>query len=276
MENECSKENNLNLYTPLVSIAITAYNVEPFISEAIESALKQQVDFTFEIVIGEDCSTDQTRKICIAYQQQYPNLIKLILNNKNLGLTSNWVNTLNNCKGKYIALLDGDDYWTDPHKLKKQVNFLENHPHYSACAHQTLKIYTNKENHNELFGINKDITYNLDDTLSHRKFHTPSVVFRRSIWIKYPDFPITISSNERLLYPILAINGPIFYFKDCMGIYRLSNQNLTSRITYKELETDLAMLPFLKKFILLSLLTVFDLFFICVYIPMAIKPEFYL
>lgn len=246
MENVCLKENNLNVSSPLVSVAITAYNVGPFISEAIESVLKQKVNFSFEIVIGEDFSTDQTRSICLSYKKQYPKLIKLILNEKNLGLTPNWVNTLNNCTGKYIALLDGDDYWTDPFKLNKQINFLENNLQFSACAHQTLKIYFDNEN-SELFGLDTDTIFTLKDTLSHRKFHTSSVVFRRSIWLKYPDFPISIISNERLLYPILAINGPIYYFKDCMGIYRLSNQNLTSRITYKELETDIAMLSYLKK-----------------------------
>ena len=112
------------------------YNHEKFISQAIESVLMQKTDFDFELVIGEDFSIDRTKEICIFYKTKSPEKINLILNEKNLGMISNFINTIHQCKGEYIALLEGDDYWTDPYKLQKQVDFLENNKEY-------LLVHTN-------------------------------------------------------------------------------------------------------------------------------------
>lgn len=124
----------------VVSIGMIAYNHEQFIEQALDSILSQSVDFKFEIVIGEDCSTDNTRKICLTYQEKYPEKIKLLLPDVNVGMTTNFVNTLLACEGKYTAFCEGDDYWTDPYKLQKQVDFLENNPTYNLCSHR-FRIY---------------------------------------------------------------------------------------------------------------------------------------
>jgi len=118
------KENS-----PLVSIICITYNHEPYIAEAIEGVLMQKCSFPIELVIGEDCSTDNTRKICEEYANK-SELIKLLPTETNLGMMPNFIRTLQSCTGKYIAMCEGDDYWTDPLKLQKQVDFLEANAEY--------------------------------------------------------------------------------------------------------------------------------------------------
>jgi glycosyltransferase involved in cell wall biosynthesis len=250
MEKDCLKELKYSDYEgneiPMVSVATIAYNVAKFLPDAIESVLSQKTKYKVELVIGEDCSTDNTREIALSYQEKYPQIIRVLCHEKNLGLTPNSVATQNACKGKYIALLDGDDYWTDSNKLQKQVDFLENNLEYSGSGHQATKIYEDGSP-SKLFGEITDKDYGLLDTITHRKFHTSSLIYRREIWVNAGGIPPNISSNERAIYPMVALVGKIRYFRDEMCVYRLSSANLSSRITHKELETDLNMLPWLKK-----------------------------
>jgi glycosyltransferase involved in cell wall biosynthesis len=115
---------------PLVSVHMVTYNQQPYIAQAIEGALRQQTDFLFEIVIGEDCSTDGTREIVCAYQKQYPEIIRLIAADRNAGSCANSRKVHAACQAKYIAYCDGDDFWHHPQKLQMQVDFLEKHPDF--------------------------------------------------------------------------------------------------------------------------------------------------
>lgn len=124
--------------TPLVSVSMICYNAEKYIASAIEGVIRQQVDFPIELVIGDDRSTDSTRKICLAYTEKYPDFIRLLPPCENLGIGGNTARTMGSCRGKYIAVCDGDDIWTDPLKLKRQVEFMEQHPAYGA-------VYTDVE-----------------------------------------------------------------------------------------------------------------------------------
>ena len=126
-----------------VSVSVTAYNHEKYIAQAIDSILMQEVDFEYEIIIGEDYSADNTRNIVIDFQRRYPDKIKLILPQENLGYGGNKIfdQTLQVSRGEYVALLDGDDYWTSPHKLRKQVDFLDSHPECSMCFHNAQVFY---------------------------------------------------------------------------------------------------------------------------------------
>lgn len=118
---------------PLLSIVTITYNHEPYIRKCIEGVLMQQVNFPIEFIIAEDCSTDGTLAICKEYAEKYPDLIKLITSENNVGAIANERRAMKTAKGKYIAFCEGDDYWTDPLKLQKQVDFLENNPDYSVC-----------------------------------------------------------------------------------------------------------------------------------------------
>ncbi len=127
----------------LVSICIITYNHEKYISKAIESILMQKTDFSFDIVIGEDFSTDRTKEILIQYKRKNPEKIHLLLHTHNIGSLQNFILTLTSCRGKYIAILEGDDYWTDPCKLQKQVDFLEANPEYGLVSSDKVLIKSN-------------------------------------------------------------------------------------------------------------------------------------
>src|ERR1700739_2391661 len=113
---------------PLISVCMITYNHEKYIAQAIESVLAQKTNFPVELVIGDDYSTDSTRKICLDYKKKHPDILKLRFPDKNMGMMPNFIANLKECDSRYIALLEGDDYWTDPYKLQKQFDFLEANP----------------------------------------------------------------------------------------------------------------------------------------------------
>lgn len=120
----------------LVSIVCITYNHEPYLRKALDGFLMQETDFSVEIILAEDCSTDGTRTICEEYAAKYPDKINYIFRDHNVGYNENEFEAMCAAKGKYIAYCEGDDYWTDPLKLQKQVDFLESHPEYSVCWHR--------------------------------------------------------------------------------------------------------------------------------------------
>ena len=117
-----------------VSVAMMTYYHEQYVEKAIESVLAQKTDYTYEIVISDDCSKDRTREILLEYAEKYPDIIKLNFNEKHLGISGNNYQTRCLCKGRYIATLSGDDYWIDENKMQEQVQFLDSHPDYYAVA----------------------------------------------------------------------------------------------------------------------------------------------
>ena len=176
---------------PTVSVAVITYNHETFIVQAIESVLMQETSFVVELVIGEDCSTDGTRRIVQAYAGKYPNVIRALLPEKNLGMARNYDAVWQACRGKYIAWLEGDDYWRTPQKLQKQVALMEANPHYSMCGTKTQFVTTSTE------GIERDAgeleppvlkaEYDLRDFLTRYPMHTSSMVIRREL-VEFPDW----------------------------------------------------------------------------------------
>jgi glycosyltransferase involved in cell wall biosynthesis len=127
----------------MVSVCIQTYNHEKYIAQCLENVLNQKANFLWEIILGEDESSDSTREICIDYSRRFPDKIKLFLHsrsnviyvNGNATGRNNLIQNLTNAKGKYIALCEGDDYWTDQYKLQKQVDFLEANPDCVSCHH---------------------------------------------------------------------------------------------------------------------------------------------
>ena len=127
--------NNID---PMVSVFMMAYNHENYIEQAISSVLMQKTNFEFKIVIGEDCSTDKTREVIQQFSSTHPEKFILLFHNPNIGAWANQFDILSNCIGKYIAICESDDYWTDVDKLQKQVDFLESHPDFSM-------VFTNRQ-----------------------------------------------------------------------------------------------------------------------------------
>ena len=131
---------------PMVSVVFITYNHEKYVRKALMSVLEQETTFPFEVIVGEDCSTDNTRAILSEIKAQYPEQVKLLFREQNLGRpTLNVYQTSMACTGKYVAYLEGDDYWSDTKKLQKQVNFLEAHPEYIATTHGCTMIDENGE-----------------------------------------------------------------------------------------------------------------------------------
>jgi len=182
-----------------VSVLMTTYNHERFIAQAIESALMQQTDFDYEIVIGEDSSTDRTREIVIGYQKRYSDKIRLSLSERNLGNFGkpNFVRTLQACRGQYIAMLEGDDYWTDPLKLQKQVDFLDNHPECAICFHNVEVLAEDSQENHLFFRRELKPIYTFDDLVRGSFFPTGSTVFRAGLIGEFPEWFLTTPFGTR-------------------------------------------------------------------------------
>lgn len=203
-----------------VSACIISYNQQDYIKDCLEGAINQVLDYDYEIVIGDDCSTDNTFRICKEYANKYPDKIRLLSRDKNLGMAKNWIATIQECQGKYIALCEGDDYWTDLNKLQKQVNFLESNPDYVLSFHKVSVLKTNGE-FVEDFLTNVPEGYQNILTLAQygNYIHTPSVVFRNII----KEFPSEFEQSpivDYFLYMMLAEYGKINYSEDKMSVYR--------------------------------------------------------
>lgn len=128
---------------PIISVGVMAYNQEKYVRQAMDSILAQQCHYSFEIVIGDDASKDNTRAILLEYQRKYPHIIKVLPEGPNKGVLKNFRAVVEACSGKYIAFCHCDDFWHDPLKLEKQVSFLESHPGY-GLVHTDANVYFEK------------------------------------------------------------------------------------------------------------------------------------
>ena len=206
-----------------VSCHIITYNQKNLISQCIDGALMQQTNFPFELIIGDDNSTDGTREILIEYQKKYPELITLNLRTERgngIPGKENFMSTLEMCQGEYISLCDGDDYWTDPLKLQKQVDFLEANPDYVLCFHQ-IKILNSDGNIVEDFITTVPEEHEtIEDCAKFGNYiHTPSVVYRNVL----SEFPFEFKLSpigDYFMYMMLAEHGKIKYIKEEMAVYR--------------------------------------------------------
>ena len=212
------------------------YNHAKFISKAIDSALMQETEFNYEIIVSEDCSTDGTRNIVLDYHQRFPGKIRLLLSEKNIHSNAVVTRGINAANGKYIALLDGDDYWTTPHKLQKQVDFLDSHSGCSMCFHnaEAFNEDSNQQPWNWTASDQKEFS-TLEDLWRGNFIATCSTMFRNNLFEKIPDwyhsfFPIT----DWPLYILIAEHGTIGYINEVMGAYRLHPGGLYSPISEKQ------------------------------------------
>jgi len=219
---------------PLVSIFCVTYNHESYISQAIESFLMQKTNFDFKIVIGEDCSTDNTANVLKNYLQKYPNKIKVRFNKENIGIQANWFKTLQECNGKYIAICEGDDYWTDSNKLQKQIDFLEANPKYVACGHECFARFyvTNscrETTYSEWLNIIPQKQYTGEEFItSPIPFHVNSLVFRNSIKFDNKIRGIFLHAlvGDYTLYAILANLGDVYFFSEIMSVYNMRSSGI--------------------------------------------------
>jgi glycosyltransferase involved in cell wall biosynthesis len=214
---------------PLVSVMMVTYNQEAYIQTALDSVLAQQVDFDYEIVIGEDFSTDQTRNILRRYEHIHGERIRVLWHERNLGVSHNWEMTMHQCRGTYVALLEGDDYWTSVHKLQKQVEFLEANPDFSFCFHNARVMYEGGESPpaSHLMTQEQKPEFTLSDITSEWHIATGSVVYRRSL---LPNLPTWIHQSvvvDLPLFSTLASRGRIAFLSEEMSVYRVNAGGVT-------------------------------------------------
>ncbi|MGB2868137.1 MAG: glycosyltransferase [Bacteroidota bacterium] len=226
---------------PLVSICCITYNHEQYIRYAIEGFLIQLTDFEYEIIIHDDASTDSTANIIRDYEEKHKELIKPIyqkVNQYSLGRKPWSEFVFPKCRGKYIALCEGDDYWTDPLKLQKQVDILEQNPTYTGIATQckvtdgeTVRVFRNYTRN----------TITLNDLLAGRIFHTATFMFKK-VLIQNITFPIGYLSGDRLLFMVCAYFGPIYFLSDITAVYRRNEGGLSKKVDVPMMEKDISML----------------------------------
>lgn len=216
-----------------LSIACATYNHEKFIAQTLDGFLMQKTDFDFEIVVGEDCSTDNTRRILLEYDRKHPGKFKLLLNEKNLGMSANGIHTVQACEGKYIALCEGDDYWTDPQKLQKQVDFLETNPDFVTCHHRA-EILDEKTNTFSLTNAQKEIT-GTDDLFKGCFITTCTCVFRNG----HLDNLYPLVTKDWALHLLLSMHGKIYFMSDVMSVYRRHAGGWTFGSTVANLKSDI-------------------------------------
>ncbi len=221
--------NGDRLYAMRVTALVVTYNHRPFIAAALHSALAQRTGFDYEILVSEDCSTDGTREVVLDVQRRHPDLVRLILSERNLRTNETVARGIRAARGEYIALLDGDDAWTSDDKLRKQVAFLDAHPDCAMCFHNAQVVH---ENGREPWLWNKPGQKRLSSMrdLWHGNFiATASAMIRRSALPEIPDwydtlFPIT----DWPLYLLAAEHGTIGYIDETMCIYRYHSGGLYS------------------------------------------------
>lgn len=227
---------------PLVSICMISYNHAKYIRQAIESILSQDADFPIELVIGDDCSQDDTYEICESFARRDAR-VKLLPRDRNLGVMPNLSRTLQACSGDYVAVCEGDDYWTDPHKLSKQVAFLKDHPTFGGAAHQSDVLIHEQVARKFKLGVRSTIT--TTDLLGGRLFHTASVIFRRPAVDLFSQSPPVLSC-DRLLNFCISFLGPIHYSEESMCAYRLHGGGMSSNATVAQMSLDLTCIDYLQ------------------------------
>ena len=219
---------------PLVSVCCVTYNHVGFIRDAIDSFLMQKTDFNYEICLGEDASNDGTREICEEYAEKYPDKMRLFLRSRDdvikINGTAtgryNFIETLKECKGKYIAICEGDDYWTDPYKLQKQVDFLEANEGYSLCFHRFFII--DEESKSLSPFIRKQSSTIVDFAQMRIPIQPLTTMFRNELKPIIPADYILRMTGANFLFLRLAEIGKFKYMKDPMAVYRIHSGGIWS------------------------------------------------
>lgn len=231
-----------------VSACIITYNQQDFIRDCLEGAVSQVLDYDYEIVVGDDCSTDNTFQICQEYADKYPDKIRLLSREKNLGMVGNWMATIQACAGKYIALCEGDDYWTDKTKLQKQADFLENNPEYTLTFHNVSVLRPNGKLGSDFLTKLPENHETIEDlAVVWNYIHTPSVVYRNVI----KDFPHEFQMTpicDYFLYMMLAEKGKLKHFEDNMATYRYGVGIFSGDSELKIIKNNLILLSLLTSY----------------------------
>ncbi|WP_051292977.1 glycosyltransferase [Citrifermentans bremense] len=212
-----------------LSVLMITYNHAPFIAQALESVLMQQVGFDYEIVVGEDCSTDETRDILMEYQERHPDRIRLLLPEKNLGMIRNFAATCKECRGEYVAILEGDDFWTSRNKLQRQVDFLDANPECAACFHNVEVVYGDGREPHLFHRKPLKMLFDQRDIASDFFIPTCSTVFRNGLFGDFPKWFYDLPMGDWPLHVLNAEHGLYAYLDEILASYRVHQGGVWSQ-----------------------------------------------
>ncbi|WP_287828615.1 glycosyltransferase [Bacteroides sp.] len=211
----------------IVSICCITFNHGAFIKDCLDGFVNQQTNFKYEVLIHDDASTDGTEEIIREYVNKYPDIIKPWYEEENQwtkGRAGNCVFNFPRAQGKYIALCEGDDYWTDPNKLQKQVDFMEAHPDYSMCFHNAMMTWTDGYKKDEVFAHIEDRQYSIVEL--YRRCYVPTAsMFMRVDIVRDPLY-LSNAENPKVIYGdifmclVAASLGKVWGMHDNMSVYR--------------------------------------------------------
>lgn len=229
---------------PLLSIVMITYNHESYIQEAIEGVFKQKTNFQIELIIANDTSPDDSDWVIRDCLKNVPQniIVNYVRHENNKGMMSNFIWALKQCKGKCIAICEGDDYWTDPYKLQKQVDFLEANEDYSLCFHNVNILH---ENNLIPFGMYKRETYTAKDVFSKWLIPTASIVFRNKNNINY-ELLEQATHGDMVLILEIGRYGKFKLFNEIMGVYRKHDAGIMN--TFKGTDFNLKQIRFWQHF----------------------------
>ena len=223
-------EQTINNYKIDVAVYMLTYNHEKYIKTAIESVLNQITNYNILLIIGEDFSTDKTREICLEYKNKYPDIIKLILHENNVGAANNGKSVYEaciECRAKYLAPLEGDDYWVDPYKIQKQVDLLEQNLEYVGCFHNTEERYENSNLSSKLycnFPTARSIKFS--DLCKANLMPTCSLLFRSKYLLSLHPDNFRIECGDWALNLYNSQFGDFWYIPHVMGVHRLNETSM--------------------------------------------------
>jgi glycosyltransferase involved in cell wall biosynthesis len=225
-----------HMTNPLVSVAMITYNHAPYISRAIEGVLQQKTGFPFELVIGEDCSTDGTQEIVLEYAKMYPNILQVVTSDRNVGAKKNAHRTTKACRGKYIAFCEGDDYWHHPDKLQKQTDYLESHPECGLVS-ADCDIYYDRSNNvkrsvNYNNGFQSPVNFTIEQVLwGGLPIWTCTVMARRDLYVQVIESDSYLHQNEKLplgdlqAWAELSMISGVTYIPETLATYRVLDES---------------------------------------------------
>lgn len=206
---------------PKVTVVVFTYNHEQFVAQALESVLAQETSFFFDIVVIEDCSTDATQKIVLEFERKWPTRIRALLSPVNKCDNQAFVHVVETVQSPYIAVLDGDDYWTSTHKLQKQTDFLDAHPGCTVCFHNVQILYEDHSQPPRLGNPPDQKRFStLEDMLEGCFINGCSPMFRRGVFGKFPEWYAHEVAADWALHILNAQHGTIGYLDEVMGVYQ--------------------------------------------------------
>jgi glycosyltransferase involved in cell wall biosynthesis len=214
------EDNPIPPTTPLASVIVPVYNQAGLLARALDSVLMQQVGFQIEILVSDDCSTDNTVEVARAYQARHPDVIRVLRQVPNAGMSKNYFDLFAHCRGKYTAWLDADDYWTDPEKLTFQVQALESDPSISMCLHFVRVVTPEGHVRNAKIPERPAGAYGLADLVRQNFVPSCSAMFRRELYTLLPEWYFEMAPiTDWPLWLLAARSGKVLLIDRIMADY---------------------------------------------------------